>query len=208
MSRQGAAPLCPRCGGIAEQQPVFRLEFAYRYVDADGFAMTEPATYHGFACEGCTDLSIYIHSNLHSPASNYGELVYPRARETGELPQAVALAYGELQKVRHVSRLAFFLLGRRVLEEIAKNQGCTVGNLAAALNQLSTDGKLPTFLSEASNMIRIFGNAAAHDSTLEFNEHHIDMVDQFLDLLIDHLYLAPASLQIYKHLLESSEPDV
>ena len=194
--------VCIHCGNITAQEPLFTLDFAHRYVDVEGYSMTEPATYHGFACECCTDLSIYMHSNLHSPASDYGDLVYPRGSEKYlGVPKAVANAYEEAQKVRRVSKLAFSLMGRRVLEEIAKDQGCTVNNLAAALNQLSTGCKLPIFLSEASTMIRMFGNAAAHDSALEFNEHHVDMINEFLDLLIYHLYVAPASLQAYKYLL-------
>jgi len=165
--------------------------------------MSEPAYYTGFSCVSCTDLSIYLKSPFHNPTSEYGNLIFPERPEDYEgLPKAIAEAYWEAMRVKRVSRPAFALMGRRLLEEVARDQGCSATNLAAALGKLSESGRLPPLLAKASTMIRVFGNVAAHDSSMALNEHHVAMIDEFLRLIIEYVYVAPSSLHTFEHLLE------
>jgi len=205
MSETSSLLYCYRCEENTNHQFVFSHDFAFRYLDAEGFVMWEPAVYSGLSCTTCTDLAIYIHSSLHvvGADSKYGELVYPKNREIYEgLPRRVAQAYKEALKVKRVSKIAFSLMGRRVVEEIAKDQGCSVSNLAEALNQLALTGKLSPWLSEAADVVRKIGNAAAHDGFAEFNEHHVDLIDELLYELVDNLYRGPSFLHTYRNMLE------
>ena len=194
---------CCHCGNYTVHEQVFAHEFSYRYADAEGCSMSEPAYYTGFSCVSCTDLSIYLKSPFHNPTSEYGNLIFPERPEDYEgLPKAIAEAYWEAMRVKRVSRPAFALMGRRLLEEVARDQGCSATNLAAALGKLSESGRLPPLLAKASTMIRVFGNVAAHDSSMALNEHHVAMIDEFLRLIIEYVYVAPSSLHTFEHLLE------
>jgi Domain of unknown function (DUF4145) len=199
---------CGHCGSVVEHTVLFTHDFACRYVDAEGYAMSEPATYSGFGCTACSDISIYIHSALHNPTSTLGSPVFPeRSEEFESLPRSVAEAYREAMKLKRISRPAFVLLGRRAVEIIAKDQGATAKSLDASLAQLVAAGRLPPLLAKASTMIRVFGNAAAHMDDAALNEHHVDMVDEFLRLIIQYLYVAPSSLRTFSYLLELEDDE-
>src|SRR5438105_15937648 len=84
---------CPHCENLAPHSALLEHDFAVRYVDAEGYSMSEPANYTALTCELCTELSLYIKSNLHSPESEFGEIAYPAANLQSGLPQFVAKAY-------------------------------------------------------------------------------------------------------------------
>jgi hypothetical protein len=199
---------CRHCGDLALHTLLLEHEFAVKYVDAEGYAMTEPATYAVLTCELCSELSLYLKSNLHYPESELGEVAYPVVSvDTDSLPPSIAKAYNDALSVKQKSKVAFLVLGRRVLEEVARDQGVWRGNLARSIETLLSAGKLSPLLADASNLIRAFGNQAAHAGIGTFNEHHVDMADQFLHLLINYLYIAPAQLTMYKHLLDVQQDD-
>lgn len=199
---------CLHCVRLAPHEQLFEHEVSFRYVDAEGYAMSEPANYTAFACGLCTELTLYIKSNLHSPTSRFGEAIYPKAYEGfGCLPTAVHNAYLEATSVRRISKPAFMLLGRRALEVIAQDQGVWTGNLFSSIAALVSTGKLPPVLAEGSELIRLFGNEAAHPGSTEFNQHHVDVVDQFLGLLINYLYVIPDQIAVYKLLLNIEQSD-
>lgn len=194
---------CMHCGNLTAHTLLFEHEFAARYVDAEGFCMTEPATYSALTCETCTELSLYISSNIHGRENQFGELTYPGSSSPFDgLPKAVASALREAEKVRQVSKAAFVLMGRRALEEIAKDQGVWRHNLAASISVLAEIRHLPPALADAATLIRLFGNESAHGSAAEFNEHHIEMIDHFLNVLVGHLYWLPRSLATFVAILD------
>ena len=64
-------------------------------------------------------------------------------------------------------------------------------------------------LAEAAKHIRLLGNMAAHEADRNFNEIHVQMIEKFLDVLVEYLYITPSALQDFKVLLdlEDKEPD-
>lgn len=199
---------CAHCGDLAPHTTLFEHNFAVRYVDAEGYAMSEPASYTALTCELCSELSLYLKSNLHCPDTELGEIAYPLvAVGFCHLPHSIAKAYSDALSAKRKSKVAFLFLGRRTLELITKDQGVWQGNLFHSVEALLSTGKISPLLVDASNLIRVFGNEAAHTSTSDFNEHHIDMVDQFLSLLINYLYVMPAQLTAYRHLLDVAQDD-
>ena len=191
--------VCVRCGGATVHTLLASEESDYRLCDVEGYFGHEPATYHLFRCDGCTCISLYIWSAFHSPHSEFGEREHPvRFADQAELPAAVRLAYREADRVKNHSNAAYAVLARKVLEVIAKERGISDRNLSRALSMLAEKGAIPPILAEAATLIRIFGNAGAHPGGEEINGWHVEMIDQFLELLVQYLYVAPAALHQFK----------
>lgn len=200
--------ICCRCG-IATIHKLLRSEESdYRYFDAGGHYGHEPATYNLFKCDGCMQISMYIRSAFHSPESEFGERIYPEvvAQDSG-IPANVALAYREAERIRQNSNGAYAVMARKVLELIAKEQGVRGRNLAKAISSLADRGVIPPFLAEAATLIRIFGNAGAHSSDNPINALHVSLIEKFLAVLVEYVYVAPAALHELKIALDIDQND-
>ena len=116
-------------------------------------------------------------------------------------PALVRLAYAQAEKIKPHSKVGYAVLARRVLETIAKDRCADEKNLSRALGILAARGEIPSTLADAANHIRLFGNAAAHEASMQINEIHVQMIDKLLATLLDHLYTSPAELYEFKGLL-------
>lgn len=69
-------------------------------------------------------------------------------------------------------------------------------------------GDIPPLLAEAATLIRTFGNAAAHDTASAITGTHTQMIEKFLAVLVEYLYVAPAALREFKFILalETDDP--
>lgn len=200
---------CRRCGSATVHTVVCSEESDFRHCDIEGFFHHEPATYSVFRCDGCTEISVYIWSAFHNPESEFGQLIYPpRIGEEPEIPDLVRKAYQEAEAVRWHSNSAYAVLARKVLEIIAKDRGVTEHNLSRSLSVLAERGEIPPLLAKATTLIRTFGNAGAHSSENNITGIHVEMIEQFLEVLMQHIYIAPAALRLFKTLLETEDNDV
>jgi Domain of unknown function (DUF4145) len=146
---------------------------------------------------------VYIWSSFHSPHSEFGERTYPRSvSEESGIPYIVRDAYREAERVKQHSNVAYAILARRVLEVIAKERGVAERNLSRAMSVLADRGEIPPILAEAATLIRTFGNVSAHSSVEKINGIHVEMIEKFLEALVQYLYVAPAALEGFKFLLD------
>lgn len=170
--------------------------------------MHEPATYTTFRCDGCTQVSLYIWSALHSPDSEFGQQIFPYSLHNPQhLPAPVKAAYRQAQRVKSQSNVAYAVLARKVLEAIAIDRELRGHSLAKALPILLKRGELPPLLAEAAELIRTFGNAAAHEPVAVINGLHVELIEKFLALLVEYMYTAPSILQELKHHLDLETND-
>lgn len=193
---------CERCSAVTAQTLLFAVESDIEVRDIEGYCSHEWAMYHLFRCDKCAGVSLFLLSPLHSPALEFGELVYPTpANEWLEIPQTVRAAYREAEKVKYHSTVAYVMLARRVLEAIAKERGMTDRTLARALSRLTSKGVIPPLLAEAAALIRTLGNAGAHSGHDDFDGSHVAMIETFLPALLEYLYVTPVTLAGFKSLL-------
>jgi hypothetical protein len=208
-TRRKALLVCARCSIATIHSLLCSEESDYQHCDADGYYASEPATYNIFRCDGCTQISMYVWSAFHSPHSEFGERTYPAdaAEELG-IPLAVRTDYRQAEQVRLHSNVAYAVLARRVLEVVAKDRGIAERNLARAMSLLAASGQIPPLLKEAATLIRTFGNSAAHASEDVINGLHVEVIEKFLAVLIEYLYVAPAALYEFRMLLgiDGDEP--
>jgi Domain of unknown function (DUF4145) len=199
---------CHRCIGATVHTLICSEESDFRHCDAEGFFHHEPATYSVFRCDGCTEISVYIWSAFHNPESEFGQSIYPpRVAEEAGIPDLVRRAYLEAEALRRHSNSAYVVLARKVLEIIARDRGVTERNLSRSLSVLVERGEIPPLLAEAATFIRIFGNTGAHSSEDNITGIHVEMIEKFLEVLVQYIYVAPAALRDFKTLLEIEDND-
>ncbi|MNY38052.1 hypothetical protein D3C86_1726510 [compost metagenome] len=98
-------------------------------------------------------------------------------------------------------------MARRVLETVAKDRGINRRNLADALAELVVREHVPPVLAEAMTLIRLFGNASAHNKSQEVNSLHTEMIARFLDALLEQIYVLPAEIGMFKLLMNIDSGD-
>lgn len=195
--------VCRRCDVATVHTLLCATDSDLEHSDAEGYKHSEPATYRFFRCNGCTRVSVYIWSAFHSPQSEFGEQDYPcDFADVRGAPSAVRNAYQQAERVKLHSKVAYVILARKVLEAIIEDRCPAERNLSGALAILAARGEIPPLLAEAARHIRRFGNMAAHEAEVNFNEIHVQMIEKFLTALVDHLYTAPSALQEFKILLD------
>jgi hypothetical protein len=152
---------------------------------------------------------MYIWSAFHSPGSEFGERIYPEviAVDSG-MPAAVAAAYREAERIKQHSNGAYAVMARKVLELVAREHGVQERNLSKAISCLAARGVIPPFLAEAATLIRKFGNISAHSSDQSIDALHVALIEKFLTVLVEYLYVAPTALrELAKMALNIDEDD-
>ena len=87
---------------------------------------------------------------------------------------------------------------RRTLEIICKQQGETSGTLIRKVENLANKGILPIVLKDVSDILRDFGNAAAHGDDVIFSKTQIEHLIEFTETIIDYIYILPKKLEKLK----------
>ncbi|MFD1710509.1 DUF4145 domain-containing protein [Ottowia sp. GY511] len=193
---------CDRCRTATVHTLLHTVESDVEFCDADGYKGHEPATYRLLQCDGCSRVSVYVWSALHSPHSQFGEREYPgKVPELSEAPALVRKAFHQAERVRSVSNEAYAVKARAVLETIVRDRGVEQRNLAQGLAILADQEAIPPLLAKAATYIRLLGNAAAHSVEVSFTENHVRMIETFVAALINHLYIWPTAFQEFSDLL-------
>lgn len=90
---------------------------------------------------------------------------------------------------------ASILMARAVCEAIAKDKGCTRGNLQKKIAQMEEQKLISPLVRKQADEIRYFGNDMAHgDFAQQVSADDAHEVLDFMDVLIDEVYQQPAKL--------------
>lgn len=116
------------------------------------------------------------------------------------LPASVQAAYLEARKVKRQSASAYGIMVRRVLEAVSRDRGIKSRSLATSLSELVRKEQMSPQLVEAITIMRTLGNASAHNPDRPMNEHHVAIIERFLDALLEHVYLLSADIDFFKQL--------
>lgn len=134
---------------------------------------------------------------------NNANLTWPLVIENdAAVPKIVLKIYKEASYIKVKSPSAFVVHIRKALEAICNDQGITgKTKLYKKLQKLSSLGKLPSLLSEVTDVIKLIGNAGAHHGP-DVHNYHAGIVDDFFRLVLQYLYIAPAKLNKFKSEIE------
>jgi hypothetical protein len=202
---------CWHCHNISQHNVVFvfpsvRLWDEPGHIYAQDTSLIEPFNYYLAECSTCHDVSLLgaWASDIPERLVDY-ELLYPQIYELPKsVPQTLQTAYSEALHLRRVSANAFAGQIRKALEYLCQDKNATGKNLFQQLNALSQAGVLPPTLLELADIIRVIGNAGVHAGDDEVSESDVEIIDDFFRLVIEYVYVAPASLdQIKKKMLKA-----
>jgi hypothetical protein len=195
---------CPHCGNTAPQHLIHTQRYLEALFKSTGEREKEDASWSTFitACSTCGKVLLY--DNPGDEAYNFTtcELVYPKnAFLSIFIPEKIRAAYAEASRVREVSPTAFAVMIRRSLEIVCNDRGLSAGNLAKRIKILSDRGEIPPVLSQATDLLRLIGNIAAHGSEQSVHALQVRAIDDFFMAVIEYLYIAPRRISDFERRL-------
>ena len=157
-------------------------------------------------CEQVSFASIYsgedtqfINSNGEIDYEDVYETKYPVETYQGtNVPDKVNSAFSSALKAHYVDNVICLIALRRTLEIICKDKGATKGRLENKILSLTQQGIFPQVINEASDVLRILGNEAAHGDDIEYDEHTIKEMINFTQIIIEYVYAIPYRIQRIK----------
>ena len=191
---------CYHCGNSTLMNLVGEHKENWGHMDYRGYTISQ--IYICPVCQKATYVERYWEEGM--IGFNYENLedekiCYPViSLDTNYVPDKIKSAYEGALKVRNTES-ALCLIGlRRTLEMICNDQGATKGNLVEKIEELAKKNILPPTLKEATHIARHFGNSAAHAETIEISRHELNLIVEFLESLMDYIYIIPNKLNRFK----------
>ncbi len=136
----------------------------------------------------------------------YENILFPVNSFKGiHLPNKIKEAFEASLKVKNIDYSICLVALRRTLELVCKDKGARGQNLSQMINDLSQNNILPKTLIEVSTITRLFGNLGAHDNNVEISSHEIEQVADFVEYILDYLYILPAKIKSLQRRLSSDD---
>lgn len=133
-------------------------------------------------------------------------ILYPNARTRQlKLPKEIAKEYASALRVRRISSNACAVLARRTLEAVCKQQGAAGDSLFQQLDSLLKSASIPPLLADIAHLGRQIGNLGAHFGKGEATDEDVAIMIDFLDTLLEYLYVIPAKVASVKSRLNGEE---
>lgn len=146
--------------------------------------------------EPCYDGPMRWHSNKN--------ILYPiNSIDSSSIPSKVKEAYGAALKTKGIDKYVCLMALRRTLELILKDKGATKWGLKDKIEEIAEKGLLPDTLKEASSLTKILGDSAAHDKDMDIDQQDVESMAEFVEFIIEYLYVVPDKINSYKERLSS-----
>src|SRR5581483_11114619 len=173
---------------------------------------------HTMRCPACSEYILNLARLTDYGISQWTRQVFPAGSNRGpvppDVPAPIAADYDEAAKVLPISAKASAALSRRCAQAVLREAGYSQRDLAvqidAVLKENDPAKALPSGLRTTLDLIRNFGNFAAHvinDQTtlqiIDVEEHEAEYCLDVLDVLFDHYYVKPAEAQRRKDALDA-----
>lgn len=193
---------CPHCGNKTGQVLLCSQQYEQKFYSVSSAEESDHSSqYNVVKCETCSEVLLY--TELLEPGfpheSVFGDLVYPKPiARMGSVPDNVRKIFLEAQRVKAISPIAFVVLARRLLEEICIDKGLKGKTLYDNLKALAKRGELPPVTAEASDLVRLIGNAGAHASATQVTVPDTWAIEEFIRVVLEYVYVAPAQIEEFK----------
>jgi hypothetical protein len=123
------------------------------------------------------------------------EVLYPVSKTNlTNLPKTIEKEYEATLKVRHISSNACAVLARRTLEAIFAHENAVGRTLSDKVNNLIKSERIPPLLADVAHLGRQIGNLGAHFDKQEVTEVEISAMLDFLEIILQYLYVVPAKV--------------
>ncbi len=111
------------------------------------------------------------------------------------LPGKIEKAYAAAIKVKNIEPNACAVLVGRTLEAACNHEQAQGTTLAQKLNHLAQNGRIPNTLAEMARQLKELRNLGAHDAEDEVTEQDVPIILDFLEAILEYLYVAPAKVE-------------
>ncbi|HVB20946.1 MAG TPA: DUF4145 domain-containing protein [Ktedonobacteraceae bacterium] len=123
------------------------------------------------------------------------EILYPSLKTPlSNLPLLVERRYQAALKVRNIEPSACAVLVGRTLEAVCHHEKAAGRTLADKINNLLTTNRIPKTLAEMAGQLRQIRNLGAHDAEDEVTDEDVLIILDFLEAILEYLYVAPAKI--------------
>src|SRR5258708_38361082 len=177
-------------------------------IDFDGQTIT---TWRVIECAFCNQPSLlketidywFDHGEYWAiePHSAKSVILYPEGktrRPLTNLPEAIEEKYLAALKVRDIEPSACAVLIGRTLEAVCNHEKAAGRTLADKLGNLVKSDRIPPTLAEMAHQLRLIRNLGAHDADDEVTEEDVPIIMDFLEAILEYLYVAPAKVSAVK----------
>ncbi len=117
------------------------------------------------------------------------------------LPKVIKKEYEETLKVKDSSIVAAAVLARRTLEAIFTQENAAGRTLEDKVNNLIHTDRIPPLVADLAHLGRKIGNLGAHFNKEEVTEEDISVMLDFLETILEYLYVLPAKVAEVKERL-------
>lgn len=111
------------------------------------------------------------------------------------LPQKIERAYTAALRVKNIEPNACAVLVGRTLEAACNHEQAQGRTLAQKLNYLAQNERIPNTLAEMARQLKELRNLGAHDAEDEVTEQDVPIILDFLEAILEYLYVAPAKIE-------------
>ncbi|MBV9614993.1 MAG: DUF4145 domain-containing protein [Ktedonobacteraceae bacterium] len=110
------------------------------------------------------------------------------------LPEAIAKKYTAALKVQDIEPGACAVLVGKTLEAICNHEKAAGTTLSDKVNNLLSSDRFPRSLAEMAHQLRQIRNLDAHNADDEVTEEDTPIILEFLEAILEYLYIAPAKI--------------
>ncbi len=135
-------------------------------------------------------------------------VLYPEAKTAKtpltNLPEMIEKKYMAALKVQDIEPSACAVLVGRTLEAVCNYEKASGKNLLDKVNNLVSSDRIPRTLAEMAHQLRQIRNFGAHDAEDEVTEEDVPIILDFLEAILEYLYIAPAKIDAVKARLKKT----
>ncbi len=181
--------VCGHCGNKANCK--VRAEYTQDLVSRDDDHYV--TTWRILECPSCNHLILEETYDESAYYEKDTKILYPVARtRLRNLPVVIQEEYEATLKVRNISSNACAVLARRTLEAIFTLENAVGNSLMEKVNDLLKSKSIPPLLADVAHLGRKIGNLGAHFDKDEVTEVEISAMLDFLEIILQYLYVIPA----------------
>lgn len=218
MSDAGKQPLeqkvikCYHCGNETLMNKVGEYKWGSRYEDDFSFSYN----YKMFACPICNEVTLLetygdesmVRADYRGQAEWFTEdkILFPvNSLDNDAMPVKIKEAFESALKVRNIDNNICLMALRRTIELIMVDRGATKWGLKEKIEEIAKNGILPESLKEASSFTKKLGDSVAHDKEVEVDTTDVNSMIEFVEYIIEYLYILPYKIERYKRKIESQD---
>jgi hypothetical protein len=201
---------CGHCG----KQAAFTVRAEWKQddvaiIDSPQNEGQEIITWRIFECSGCKsptlaetkDLYEFVDHELYAGVeciSSETRIHFPQDKAAKlpltNLPKAIEKKYLAALKVQEIEPSACAVLVGRTLEAVCNYENAPGKTLSEKLDNLVRSDRIPKTLAEMAHQLRQIRNLGAHDAEDEVTEEDVPIILDFLEAILEYLYVALAKI--------------